>query len=375
MHHTQLFTWCSGQRHAYLNNQLLPEKVERLEKIGFVWRPIDAAWEEKFAALSSYKLTYDDCNVPKKWIQNPSLAVWTVRQRMDFRKGSLPTERSKRLDELGFEWEPFASTWDEFFAALASYKLQHGDCNVQRDGGDNPKLGKWCAHQREAYQNSNITVERIKRLDELGFSWNTLDSNWESMFASLVDYKQAHGDSKVSKRANDSALGLWCGRQRKAYKHNQLSPDRAKQLDDIGFVWDPLVDNWEKMYTDLLQYKAVHGKSHVPVNKNNDDLAMWCGRQRSAYQSSKLSPEHIKLLEEISFVWDPIDARWEEMFAALAAYKQAHGDTRVPGNWTEEPKLAQWCNVQRRTYRKNKITEDHFNRLDKLGFVWAPNKK
>jgi hypothetical protein len=87
-----------------VKKQLTLDKIERLQNIGFVWRPIDAAWEEKFAALSSYKLTYGDCNVPKKWIQNPSLAVWTVKQRMDFRKGALPAERTKRLDELGFEW-------------------------------------------------------------------------------------------------------------------------------------------------------------------------------------------------------------------------------------------------------------------------------
>jgi superfamily II DNA or RNA helicase len=375
INHTQLFTWCSGQRYAYVKKQLTLDKIERLQNIGFVWRPIDAAWEEKFAALSSYKLTYGDCNVPKKWIQNPSLAVWTVKQRMDFRKGALPAERTKRLDELGFEWKPFASIWDEFFAALASYKLQHGDCKVQRDGGDNPKLGKWCAHQREAYQKGKITVERIKRLDELGFSWNTLDSNWESMFAALVKYKEIHGTAYVrSKSKDDYDLGQWCQRQRKKYKDNKFSPDQVKQLEDIGFVWDPLVDNWEKMYSDLLQYKTIHGKSHVPVNKNNDDLAMWCGRQRSAYKSSKLSSEHIKLLENISFIWDPIEARWEEMFAALETYKQTHGDTRIPGHWEAEPKLNQWCNVQRRTYLKNKITEDHFNQLEQLGFVWSPSK-
>ncbi len=376
IHHTQLFTWCSGQRYAYVNNRLSTESIERLEKIGFVWRPIDAAWEEKFDALSNYKSTYGDCNVPKKWSQNPSLSVWTVKQRMDFRKGSLPIERSKRLDELGFEWEPFANIWDEFFAALESYKLQHGDCNVPREGADNPKLGKWCAHQRTAYQKGKLTVERIKRLEELGFSWNTLDSNWESMFAALVNYKEIHGTAYVrSKSKDDFDLAQWCTRQRKKYKDSQLSPNQVKQLEDIGFVWDPLVDNWEKMYADLLQYKTVHGKSHVPVNKNNDDLAMWCGRQRRAYKSSKLSPEHIKLLEDIGFVWDPIDARWEEMFAVLETYKQIHDDCNVPAKWEENPELGQWCYVQRRTYRKNKISPERINRLEQIGFVWEHRKK
>ena len=137
------------------------------------------------------------------------------------------------------------------------------------------------------------------------------------MFAALVNYKEIHGTAYVrSKNKDDYELGQWCQRQRKTYKDNQLSLERAKQLEDLGFVWDPLVDNWEKMYDALVKYKTVYGISHVPVNKNNDELAMWCGRQRRAYKSSKLSTEHIKLLEEISFLGSELEKKHQKIDAA-----------------------------------------------------------
>ena len=43
---------------------------------------------------------------------------------------------------------------------------------------------------------------------------------------------------------------------------------------------------------------------------------------------------------ELGFVWNPRDAYFEKMFAALVEYKEAHGDCNVPARWSENPKLA-----------------------------------
>lgn len=32
-------------------------------------------------------------------------------------------------------------------------------------------------------------------------------------------------------------LGTWAGTKRTAYNSNQLTPDRIKRLEDIGFEW------------------------------------------------------------------------------------------------------------------------------------------
>ena len=368
----ELGTWCSTQRYAYVNNRLSSDRIERLKQIGFVWRPIDAAWEEMFIALAAYKQNYGDCIVPKEWSQNQALARWVVKQRIDYREGRLSSERSQRLDELGFAWDPFVSVWDELFAALSAYKHKHGDCNVPREWPNNPKLGKWCAHQRTAYQNSKLPDDRIQKLEELGFAWNSLDAAWEEMFTALKAYKQTYGNCNVTRGWKDNPqLAEWCQRQRNVYKNKKLLPDRLKRLEDIGFAWDPLVANWEEMFAALVNFKQSHGDFKVPKKwDENPTLGDWCQKQRNIYKSNKLSPDRIKRLEDIGFEWNPLDARWEKMFAALVAYKLAHGNCNVPAEWDQNPKLGQWCYVLRRSYRKGTLSADHIKRLEEIGFEW-----
>jgi superfamily II DNA or RNA helicase len=338
---------------------------------------VTASWNERYGQLIAYKEANGNCNVPKKWSQNPSLAVWVVKHRMDYRLRKLPPERAKRLDELGFEWEPFASIWDEMFAVLSTYKLKYGDCNVPSEYPENPKLARWCGGQRQAYRKKELSPpERIQRLEELGFSWNTRDDNWEKMYAALCAYKQTNGDCNVSNKSKDNfQLGQWCSGQRKDYKSNKLLPERLQRLEDIGFEWDMLEARWEEMFSALTAYRQLHGDCNVPNRwKENSDLGVWCLVQRTAYKSNKLLPERIRRLENIGFAWDSLDSRWEEMFAALVAYKQAHGDCNVPATWQENPKLVQWGHVQQRTYRKNTLSAERIQRLEEIGFVWERNE-
>ena len=46
----------------------------------------------------------------------------------------------------------FNTTWSKMYNQLVAFKQQHGHCNVKRIG-DNNKLSKWVAHQRQYYKN------------------------------------------------------------------------------------------------------------------------------------------------------------------------------------------------------------------------------
>jgi hypothetical protein len=52
------------------------------------------------------------------------------------------------------------------------------------------------------------------------------------------------------------------------------------------------------------------------------------------------------------------DVEWEQRFAELKAYKEAHGDCNVPALWPENPQLASWVSNQRTAYSKNKLSEE-----------------
>jgi len=386
----ELAEWCNTQRKAYNGNEISPDRIMRLEQIGFVWEPFEVAWETMFIALATYKQTHGDCNVSKYSKDNLRLGQWCNNLRARYRNNTLSPERIKRLENLGFLWDPFSEKWEEMFAELVAYKKAHGDCNVPAVWKDNPSLGMWCYVQRRAYRINKLSPDHIKRLEQLGFVWELLEVAWEEMFADLTAYKQAHGDCNVPWEWKDNPkLAHWCSTQRERYNINKLSSDRTKRLEDLGFRFDKLRSvvrksnigdiRWNNRYRQLIAYKQTHGDCNVSKHsEDNHVLGTWCSTQRENYNHNKLSRDRVKRLAQLGFMWNRLEPVWEEMFADLTAYKQAHGHCNVPWEWKDNPKLARWCSTQRTRYKFNGLSPDRVKRLKELGFrfgVSEPKKK
>jgi len=268
--------------------------------------------------------------------------------------------------------ESLGVTWDERYGQLIAYKERFGDCNVPLRWSENLALGWWCNRQREAYQNGKLSAERIKRLAVLGFVWDPIEAGWEEMFQALTAFKGRFGscDVPVSWPENP-ALGRWCSTQRVAYKKKTLSADRITQLEALGFVWDTLEAGWEEMFQALAAFKELKHHCNVPQGwPDNPALGVWCSTQRRAIKKEELSADRITRLEALSFVWDALDAGWEEMFQALTAYKGRFGNCDVPRGRPENRALGIWCGSQRRAYKKKTLSTDRIARLEALGFAW-----
>lgn len=69
-------------------------------------------------------------------------------------------------------------------------------------------------------------------------------------------------------------------------------------------------------------------------------------------------------------------ALWDEKFALLAAYRNEHGDVRIPkGRDYQGVKLGQWVGSQRASRAKGKMSQERIDRLDGLGMVWSVRKR
>ena len=97
-----LGNWVTDQRNQ---NKLSPEKVERLNKLEFVWDPVEQQWEDSFQALCLYKAENENCLVPAKYktADDISLGVWVQTQRRN--KNRMPESKFKKLDVLSFAWK------------------------------------------------------------------------------------------------------------------------------------------------------------------------------------------------------------------------------------------------------------------------------
>ncbi len=146
-----------------------------------------------------------------------------------------------------------------------------------------------------------------------------------------------------------------------------IIPPRGGRL---GFVWDPLEADWEEGFSYLKRYKERVGDCRVPTLHKEDGFSLghWVVTQRKSKEL--LTQQRRRRLDELSFVWDPLEADWEEGFSFLKLYREREGHCLVPQRRKEENgfRLGQWVNVQR--LKKDKLPPERRQRLDELGFVW-----
>ena len=77
----------SGNFNRPANPRLTPERLSRLESIGFEWkvknkmkRYYDKQWDAMFQTLLDFKKKYGHCNVPKRFPENARLGTWVHTQ-------------------------------------------------------------------------------------------------------------------------------------------------------------------------------------------------------------------------------------------------------------------------------------------------------
>ncbi|KAL7540419.1 hypothetical protein ACHAXR_012737 [Thalassiosira sp. AJA248-18] len=196
----------------------------------------DSIWEELFAALKLYKQNHGDCLVPQRYSEDPRLGRWVNTQRSLYKAGELSDDREERLVNIGFNFDPYDTRWEELFAALKLYKQNHGDCLVPQRYSEDPRLGRWVNTQRSLYKAGELSDDREERLVNIGFNFDPYGSIWNENFAALKLYKQNHGNCLVPRRySEDPRLGRWVKTQRALYKAGELSDDREERLVNIGF--------------------------------------------------------------------------------------------------------------------------------------------
>jgi hypothetical protein len=104
----------------------------------------------------------------------------------------ITADRIRRLQEIGFVWDPQGAVWNTMFAKLQGFVARHGHCRVPKGYADDMELANWVRNQRLEYANqlklssgvvsisssgrqrgSRMTPERFELLNSLNFTWST----------------------------------------------------------------------------------------------------------------------------------------------------------------------------------------------------------
>jgi hypothetical protein len=262
-------------------------------------------------------------------------------------------------------------SWDEMFGRLLLFRDAHQHCRVPSTYKDK-KLAKWVSHQRNFANNAKLSTIRKQRLDDIGFSWDLLDANWENGFRSLIAYKHREGHCCVpdTRKENGFRLGQWVRVQRE--NRDTMSTLRRRRLDEIGFVWDAKDWAWKEALRHLEDFKQREGNCLVPVRhkENGYPLGNWVVNQRQ--NKDGLSDERRRALDALGFVWEVPEATWEVGFSYLQMFKEREGHCRVPPKHKEKSgfRLGAWVDRQRQA--RHILSEVRRQRLNDIGFVWDP---
>jgi hypothetical protein len=217
---------------------LTPAQISLLNKLAFKWDLHEDNWAESFLELKTYGAKHGGKFDP---IDDKVLSRWASSQRRAYHRGELNEERISQLNGISFTWESAATEnlWQECYAELMAYHRTHGNANPPRLSM--PKLGGWCAHQRQARKAGKMPEHRIKLLDELGFVWLHHEKTpWDVHFEALREYIKIKGDSYVPHRyAENPKLGFFVRNIRVQHAADKLTHEQITKLESIGFQWGP----------------------------------------------------------------------------------------------------------------------------------------
>jgi superfamily II DNA or RNA helicase len=168
--------WCAKRRSERRSDALAPERVSKLNALGFDWNPLQAVYDRNLAELTTYIEANGDALVPADYVtvSGVKLGVWCGNLRAKRKADKLSPERTGQLDALGFVWDPIQIAYDRNVAELAAYIKAKGDALVPADyvTKSGLKLGMWCGTRRTERKAGKLSPERVAALDALGFVWD-----------------------------------------------------------------------------------------------------------------------------------------------------------------------------------------------------------
>jgi len=320
-----LGNWVMAQRQRKKQGSLNQERIEKLNSLGFIWDVGELEWEEGIKHFIEFCESNNTHIVPQKHICDDgfTLGSWCNSRRQDYRTDVLKQSKINELNSIGFIWDVDQHKWNTEYENLKIFKKKYGHTNTTSvyDRENKVRLGKWCGHQRTAKKNKKLSLDRIKKLNQLDFIWELqttiLTNQWDKKYTLLEKYFEEKGDTYVDFRHSTKdgvKLGIFVATQRANRKKGLLSQDEIKKLDKLNFLWDVTEQRWLITYNELKKYTAEHGTAKVTRDYKTADglrLGDWSNRQKYQNAINNLSKKRKDLLELLNG-WDWIKTTVKE---------------------------------------------------------------
>jgi superfamily II DNA or RNA helicase len=442
-----LLNWIRYQKSLFLNGNLEIEKQNKLKEIGYSFEisyrgkkgkrgasensEPDETWLKRFEELKSYVAQEDTFLIPNKNRERQTLVSWVQYQKAQYRNGTLGATKTSLLNDIKFPFtenyrgksinsirketnpvpkEIKPSLWDKKFVEFKEYYQNNKTFLIPSDNTDLQSLSSWIRYQRILFRENKLESDKIRKLEELGYSFNldfrgrkpndenVVREDWETRLMQLKAYFDENGTFLITKFDNENAdLLQWVRYQRLLNTQGKLSEDKLKAFHEIGYSFDlkyygkgrekkekvvkvkpqPVTQTWDLNYIKLLDYKMKFGNCNVPRGFKDDvSLSHFVVRQRAHYKQGKLNKDQIRKLEFLGFEWE-VNRKltfmeiWKKNYSKLFEEFKKTGNSNITKGYFDNS-LYTWVLQQRMKRKNNELSEEQIKLLDDIAFNWNP---
>ena len=294
--------------------------------------------------------------------------------------------------------ENTTTTWDERFAELEAFALEHGTAHPP---SKNKRLTTWCEYQRKAYRRGMLLPDRAAALRSLpGWTWDAemraWIEQWKEIRATIppggrLDVENPETMTRPlqtsSGRNRATTIGRWCAHQRVLARRGDLDAARRNYLKEMpGWTYHALSDVDAACLDLLAEYVAWKGHANPPADYVDDDLPIgqWLTTVRRAKVLGTLSQALQDELEVTTpstgspgtLRWETRETQWQIGLEVLHQYAAREGRCRMPENHTEifegiQYPLYVWCRRQRHDHRYDNLDPARAAALEAVpGWLW-----
>ncbi len=294
--------------------------------------------------------------------------------------------------------ENTTTTWDERFAELEAFALEHGTAHPP---SKNKRLTTWCEYQRKAYRRGMLLPDRAAALRSLpGWTWDAemraWIEQWKEIRATIppggrLDVENPETMTRPlqtsSGRNRATTIGRWCAHQRVLARRGDLDAARRNYLKEMpGWTYHALSDVDAACLDLLAEYVAWKGHANPPADYVDDELPIgqWLTTVRRAKVLGTLSQALQDELEVTTpstgspgtLRWETRETQWQIGLEVLHQYAAREGRCRMPENHTEifegiQYPLYVWCRRQRHDHRYDNLDPARAAALEAVpGWLW-----
>ena len=300
----------------------------------------EPTWEEQYQELTAFEATHHHCCPSLVKDASKSLRDWTHQQRTEYCKRILEGSKIKKLEKLGFVFHTNAAFYEKTWIELYNlFQMKAG--SVRKDD----RLQKWISYQRRQMRQGKLLCGRKKRLQEIGFPFET------------------PSDTTSQQRPRQQPNSQY----ESASEERDISDDSDDNMEE-GEINEQSADGktWEEHYDNLVAFQTKHHHC-IPelVEYQTLSFCRWANEQRG--HKDDLSVSQKKKLDAIGFSWADNALRFEKMwisnYAKLRDLMESNGDCLFV-----DKSLRKWMAAQRSLDNGGKLLFGRKERLESIGF-------